>query len=149
VFRIVDDVDECRWWEMEVAIETGIGPQVEMGPKGEPGVAEVSMAVFNDLLHRVDTLEYGVRRDRGGYPADVRTYSQNDLQRLAGFTEVLADLTIWPGVGASLEGLECIQTIAGDLIIEETVLLESLDGLKNLTGSLKPSGEVNPALRAG
>ncbi len=39
---------------------------------------------------------------------------------------------VWPGVGASLEGLECIQAIAGDLRIEETMLLESLDGLKNL-----------------
>jgi len=34
VFRIVDDVDECRWWEREVTIETGIGPQ---GPQGEMG----------------------------------------------------------------------------------------------------------------
>ena len=31
-FRIVDDVDDCRWWENEVVIESG-----EQGPQGEPG----------------------------------------------------------------------------------------------------------------
>jgi len=39
-FRIVDDVSECRWWEREVTIESGIGPQGpqgEMGPQGPAG----------------------------------------------------------------------------------------------------------------
>jgi len=33
-FRIVDDVSECRWWEKEVTIKSGVGPQ---GPQGETG----------------------------------------------------------------------------------------------------------------
>jgi len=167
-FRIVDDVSECRWWEKEVIIESGVGPQGPQGeigpqgpaglqgeqgiqgeqgtvgaqgvqgptgpqgPQGEPGVAEVSLADFTELQRRVEALEYGVRCDKGVYYGGVEIYDSRELQRLAGFTEVHGNLRIWPGVGVSLEGLECIQTIAGVLSIEYTEHLESLDGLKNL-----------------
>lgn len=40
-FRIVSDVNQCRWWENKVTFETGAGeqgPQGEIGPQGPVGL---------------------------------------------------------------------------------------------------------------
>ncbi len=163
-FRIVDDVSECRWWEKEVTIESGVGPQGpqgEMGPQGpagpqgeqgiqgeqgsigaqgvqgpagpqgEPGVAEVSLADFTELQRRVEALEYGVRCDKGVFHGSWMVSYPDEIEYLSGYTELNGNLEIGSYEGASLEGLECLETINGFLRIFVTDI-ENLDGLKNL-----------------
>lgn len=159
-FRIVSDVNKCAWWENKVTFETGagvpgpqgeagppgpVGPKGEQGlmgpqgveglqgPKGEPGVCEITRDEFDALLNRIETLE--THHDpciKGVWYGDVNIYVPEDLTRLAGYTELYGNLTIIAEGVTSLEGLECLETIMGDLEITGTKI-ENLDGLNNLT----------------
>ncbi len=89
------------------------GPQGDIGltgpkgPQGEPGVSEVTQESFDALLQRVQALELSALGcTKGEYGADASAYTHDAIQRLAGYSKVLGNLTIEGEQITSIEGLK-------------------------------------------
>lgn len=85
----------------------------------------------------------------GTWPGNYDVDDRADIERLIGFTAIDGNLSISTPDLTDLSGLECLETITGNLYVTDNSFLRSLNGLEGLTtleGGL--SIMVNPNLES-